>query len=248
GSLRRVSSSCGRFIPSSRRITTSRAASSVAARLGIRRPERTLLFPPRLVPLGLEFFGRKTIPVGVLLDERLPFLRHVIFGEDGVHRAFGLAGAAVDAFVRVDVQLRHFFKLRAGRRRMDAVYRADLDARGVLRADARFRNHECHGVLNLLFVRSSAAVRRDGRTDAQSAHGPAVRRKSPNILFHRPRPSSFFAAPQSPSEKLWDIVPCAVGCSVTYADQVLPATLSLTALTYSAAASFGGDRIESGSF
>ena len=51
--------------------------------------------------------------------------RDVLFRKDRGHGAFGLARAAVDALVRMDVQLLRTF--------VDTVHRADVDARFVLR-------------------------------------------------------------------------------------------------------------------
>src|SRR5690606_687649 len=55
--------------------------------------------PPRRAPLFLELFRGQAVPVGVLLDVGLPLLRNVVLGEDGLHRALGFAGAAVDALI-----------------------------------------------------------------------------------------------------------------------------------------------------
>src|SRR5207247_33476 len=63
----------------------------------------------------------------VQLDEVLPLLRSFVLGEDRLHRAHRLAGAAVDALVGVDVE--HRLTL------VDAVDRADLYARLVLPID-----------------------------------------------------------------------------------------------------------------
>ena len=64
----------------------------------------------------------------VLLDERRPLGWHLGVGENRLHRALGLARPAVDALVWVDVVLILSF--------VDAVHRADVDARGVLGSDA----------------------------------------------------------------------------------------------------------------
>ena len=62
------------------------------------------------------------------LDERVPFVGQRVLGEDRLDRALGLAGAAVDALLRVDdedpVGL------------VDAVDRADVDAGEVFDVDA----------------------------------------------------------------------------------------------------------------
>ena len=68
-----------------------------------------------------------------------PLGRQRLLGEDRVHRALRLAGAAVDAFVRVDEQLAIGAFLE-----MDAVDRADRDARHVEHVDARLGDHVGH--------------------------------------------------------------------------------------------------------
>src|SRR6476469_9260551 len=60
------------------------------------------------------------------------------------HRARRHARAAVDALLRVDVEHRHRRELRLVLARMDAVDRADIDARGVFGADARIGDDEGH--------------------------------------------------------------------------------------------------------
>src|SRR5260221_6263439 len=57
----------------------------------------------------------------------------LVLGEDRVHRAFRLAGAAVDALVRVDEELPVDAFLV-----VDAIHRADRHARDVEEVDARF--------------------------------------------------------------------------------------------------------------
>src|SRR5712691_4547893 len=84
----------------------------------------------------------------VQLDEVLPLLRGLVLGEDRLHRADGLAGPAVDAFVGVDIEhLRAF---------VDAVHRADLDAGLVLHVDARLGDDIRHR--DLLFSPLSLAA------------------------------------------------------------------------------------------
>jgi hypothetical protein len=65
----------------------------------------------------------------------------VVFVEDRLDRADRLAGAAVDAFVGVDVE--HPLAL------VDAVDRAFLDAALVLDVDARFGDHIRYGRFHL---------------------------------------------------------------------------------------------------
>ena len=73
-----------------------------------------------------------------------PFFRQIFEREDGGHRADWNAGAAIDAFSRMDVELRFRLKIRFVLAGMDAVDRADIHASGVFCADARLGNHVGH--------------------------------------------------------------------------------------------------------
>src|SRR4029079_15877814 len=64
---------------------------------------------------------------GVDLDERIPLVRERVLGEDRLHRALRLTCPAVDALLRIDDQ--DPLEL------VDAVDRADIDARAVLDVD-----------------------------------------------------------------------------------------------------------------
>src|SRR3954465_13356990 len=81
------------------------------------------------------------------LGEPLPLVGQLVLGEARVDRARLDAGVAVDALLRVDVELLHLVVVRVLRRRMDAVDRAHLDARVVLRADARLGDDVGHCLL-----------------------------------------------------------------------------------------------------
>src|SRR5215203_2607976 len=71
----------------------------------------------------------EAVAVGVVdLHERLPLLGERVLGKDRLDGTFGLAGAAVDALLRVD----HEDALGL----VDAVDGADVDARFVLDVDA----------------------------------------------------------------------------------------------------------------
>ena len=74
--------------------------------------------------------GQLLRQLGVELDEVLLVARHVFLGQDRVDRALGDADRAVDALVGVDRQEVRAFA--------EAIDRADIDAVGVLAADARF--------------------------------------------------------------------------------------------------------------
>src|SRR3990170_6130785 len=77
-------------------------------------------------------------PLAVLGDVPLPLRWDVVLEVDRVHRADRLAGGAVDAGVGVDVVLLVLF------RGVDAVNGADIDAAGVLGADAGFGDDVRH--------------------------------------------------------------------------------------------------------
>jgi hypothetical protein len=74
------------------------------------------------------------------LDERELVAGHVFLGQDGVDRALGDAHRAVDALVGIDGQ-----EIRA---LAEAIDRANIDAIGVLAADARFGDDVGHGRTN----------------------------------------------------------------------------------------------------
>src|SRR5262245_12875932 len=81
-------------------------------------------------------------------DEIGPFVRRLVEREDGLDRTGRYAGAAVDAFVGVDVQ-----HLRRGERqlvlpRVDAVDGTDVHARGILRSDAGLADDIRHRINN----------------------------------------------------------------------------------------------------
>ncbi|MFM1868147.1 MAG: hypothetical protein RL591_1555 [Planctomycetota bacterium] len=83
--------------------------------------------------------------VSVDLDVLAPLGGHIVLREDRLHGAFVDAETAIDAGVRVDVQLllNPVLPLLLGR--MDAVDGANLDAGGVLGSDAGFGDDVCHG-------------------------------------------------------------------------------------------------------
>src|SRR5258708_798752 len=81
--------------------------------------------------------------IRVDLNIVLPLIGHVGVLKDGGHRALRLAGAAIDAFIGINVI--HIVFVRS----MNTIYRADIDAGGVFDINARLRNHESQGYLPL---------------------------------------------------------------------------------------------------
>src|SRR5687767_12105405 len=80
---------------------------------------------------------RGAAAVGVVdLDEGLPLVGERILGKDRLDRALRLARAAVDALLRIDDQ--HPAEL------VDAVDRADVDARAIFDVDARLGDDVRH--------------------------------------------------------------------------------------------------------
>src|SRR5829696_180187 len=89
-----------------------------------------------------------------------PFLGELVLGEAGVHGTGLDAGVAVDALVRIDVELLDLVVVGLVRRRMNAVDGADLYAGVVLGADTRFGDHVCQGAGS--FPESWLRLRRPG--------------------------------------------------------------------------------------
>src|SRR5262249_41105199 len=71
-----------------------------------------------------------------------PLVRHVFFSKDGLDRALGLTGTAIDALVRFDVQHPVFAFLK-----MDAIHGADIHACLVHNVHARFSYHVGHSCI-----------------------------------------------------------------------------------------------------
>jgi hypothetical protein len=79
----------------------------------------------------------------VFLDIRGELRRDILFRENGSHRALRLAGTAVDALVRVDIELVFPF--------VYAIHRAHVDAGAVFHSNAGFNNHIGHPAAPLAF-------------------------------------------------------------------------------------------------
>jgi hypothetical protein len=71
----------------------------------------------------------------------LPLLRHVFITVDCFDRAGWLASAAVNTLVRIDIEVFYCLEFSLIFAGMDAIYRADINASRILRADAGFANY-----------------------------------------------------------------------------------------------------------
>src|SRR6266511_2133851 len=91
--------------------------------------------------------GRSLLTAKVLcvaLLEVLPLFRQVVDGEDGRDRADRNAGAAVDALDRVDIDHLLFGESGLIFLGVNAIYRACIDAGGVLGSNAGFCDYVGH--------------------------------------------------------------------------------------------------------
>src|SRR5882762_8222965 len=84
------------------------------------------------------------IPVSVDRRIALPFFREVFEGEDGGDGTDRDAGATIDAFGRINIELFFVFKLRLVLAGMDAIDRADVHTCGALGVEGAFGNHLSH--------------------------------------------------------------------------------------------------------
>src|SRR5262245_10256808 len=92
-------------------------------------------------PIVLFANARSAKMIGVDLNIMFPLIRNVFVAVDRFDRAGGLASAAINALVRMDKKHLGGFELRLILPRMDAIHRADVNTRRILRADARFANY-----------------------------------------------------------------------------------------------------------
>src|SRR5229473_4242670 len=84
------------------------------------------------------------VPVSVDRREAIPLFGEIFERENSGHGANRDAGATIDAFRRVDVELGLSLESRLILAGMNAVHRTDIHARGVFCADARLGNHVSH--------------------------------------------------------------------------------------------------------
>jgi hypothetical protein len=79
--------------------------------------------------------------IGVDLNIIPPLLGHIFIAVNRFHRAGGLTRAAIDAFIRIDVQMFNRLEIRLILARVNAIYWANVNARGVFCADAWFTDN-----------------------------------------------------------------------------------------------------------
>src|SRR5579875_408701 len=73
-----------------------------------------------------------------------PLLGQVFFGEDRRDRTDRHAGATIDAFIRIDIELWSFRKIGLILPGMNAINGANIHTSRVFGADARLCNHISH--------------------------------------------------------------------------------------------------------
>src|SRR5581483_6927022 len=113
---------------------------------------------------GARRSGLRLVVLRADLGVLRPLLGELVLREAGVHGARLDAGVAVDALVRIDVELLDVVVVGLVRRRMDAVDGADLYAGVVLLADAGLRDDVCQGAYSFpeVVVASAAPIGRRG--------------------------------------------------------------------------------------
>src|SRR5581483_2028070 len=175
--------------------TAARRAATVPwleTTLGACAPQASGLKPPLALVRG-DLFGRRML----LLDEGLDLklvaelqrgvverdvvlenLGHRGFLEDRLPRAFGLAGAAIDALVGVDVEHVRVVFLVLAHILVDAIHRADADASGVNAVDAQsgYRPRHCPSLScrNPSFPTITARARAEKRARICTAEGATL--------------------------------------------------------------------------
>src|ERR1700686_5441651 len=89
-----------------------------------------------------RLFGRKEIRINGSVA--LPLLRQVFESKNGGHRTNRDACAAIDAFHWVDIKLRDAFEAGFILAGVNAIHGANVHARGILGAGARFGDYVSH--------------------------------------------------------------------------------------------------------
>src|SRR4051812_20048971 len=132
-----------------------------------------------VVLIGWTLLRPRRVVLGVDLREALPLVGQLVLGEARVHGARLDARVAVDALLRVDVELLDAVVVGLVRRRVDAVHRAHLDAGVVLGADAGLRDHVGHAPKHMRDLpRSTACPRRPNAAAVRAAQATGGRRSA----------------------------------------------------------------------
>jgi hypothetical protein len=79
--------------------------------------------------------------IGVDLNVMLPLLGDVLVAVNSLDRTGRLAGAAINAFIRMDIKLLGGLEISLILTRVDAIHGTDVNTCRVLRADAGFANN-----------------------------------------------------------------------------------------------------------
>jgi hypothetical protein len=79
--------------------------------------------------------------IGVDLNIIPPLLGHIFIAINRFNGTRGLTRAAIDAFIRIDKEVIYRLEIRLILARMNAVYRANVNACGIFCADAWFTNN-----------------------------------------------------------------------------------------------------------
>src|SRR5262249_49974653 len=104
----------------------------------------------RHIPTFAEMALLLCVVVRIARCKRLPLFRQVLHRENCRDWANRNARAAIDAFCRIDVELRHALMRRLILARVNTIHRADVHTGGVLCADTRLGNHVSHSRSPLL--------------------------------------------------------------------------------------------------
>jgi hypothetical protein len=134
-----------RFLAALRRAAAHRTTKKETARLRACRPKDILTFDD-LIRRNLLFCKKVRVDRSVTL----PFFREIFEGKNRSHRANRHARSAIDTFRGIDEQLLYPFVVGLILARVNAVDRANVNARGVFGADTGLGNYVCHSRSPLL--------------------------------------------------------------------------------------------------
>jgi hypothetical protein len=99
-----------------------------------------------------ERFGLAAVVSSVLFAEALPLFRQIVTAEDRGDGADGNAGAAVDAFDRIDKELIVGVGTGLVSLGVDTIYRTSVHTSPILCANTRFRDYIRHLNFSLMLL------------------------------------------------------------------------------------------------